>query len=165
MNKRTPSLLVAAALGAGVLIGNAIAQRGPKLDAQDYVDIRQLIDGYSRVLENCTNNGNDYANLYTPDGTFGVSQTWGGGAKVWFRGREPIVRFFAARVTAPGQVRIVQTRANGQPALATYLRAASGGYAPNSVHLISSASGEITTIVAFVHPAFLDPFLSLELRD
>ena len=92
MNKRTPSLLVAAALGAGVLIGNAIAQRGPKLDAQDYVDIRQLIDGYSRVLENCTNNGNDYANLYTPDGTFGVAQTWGGGAKVWFRGREQLAR-------------------------------------------------------------------------
>jgi RNA polymerase sigma-70 factor (ECF subfamily) len=79
----------------------------------------------------------------------------------WFRGRAPIVRFFAARVTAPGQVRIVRTRANGQPALATYLRAASGGYAPNSVHLISSASGQITTIVAFVHPAFLDPFLPL----
>jgi hypothetical protein len=92
MNKGTLSLLVAAALGAGVLIGNAIAQRGPKLDAQDYVDIRQLIDGYSRVLENCTNNGNDYANLYTPDGTFGVSQTSGGGAKIWFRGREQLRR-------------------------------------------------------------------------
>jgi len=79
----------------------------------------------------------------------------------WFRGREPIVRFFAARVTAPGQVRIVRTRANGQPALAIYLGTASGGYAPNSVHLISSASGQITTIVAFVRPAFLGPFLPL----
>jgi hypothetical protein len=83
--------LAGVALVAGLVIGNAIAQR-PKLDAQDYVDIRQLIDGYSRVLENCTNNGADYANLYTPDGTFGVSQTWGSGAKIWFRGREQLAR-------------------------------------------------------------------------
>jgi len=91
MNKVTLGL-AGVALAAGLVIGNAIAQRGPKLDAQDYVDIRQLIDGYSRVLENCTNNGADYANLYTPDGTFGVSQTWGSGAKIWFRGREQLAR-------------------------------------------------------------------------
>jgi len=84
--------LAGVALAAGLVIGTAIAQRGPKLDAQDYVDIRQLIDGYSRVLENCTNNGNDYANLYTADATFGVSQTWGSGAKIWFRGREQLAR-------------------------------------------------------------------------
>ena len=43
------------------------------LEAQDYIDIRQLIDGYSHVLDNCTNNGNTYADLFTPDATFGVS--------------------------------------------------------------------------------------------
>lgn len=91
MNKLSIGL-AGAALGAGLIIGSALAQRGPRLDAQDYVDIRQLIDGYSRVLENCTNNGNDYANLYTPDATFGVSQTWGSGAKIWFRGREQLAR-------------------------------------------------------------------------
>jgi hypothetical protein len=46
----------------------------------------------------------------------------------WFAGREPIIKFSAARVTAPGQVRIVRTRANGQPALATCQRAASGDH-------------------------------------
>jgi len=91
MNKLSLGL-AGAALAAGLVIGNALAQRGLKLDAQDYVEIRQLIDGYSRVLENCTNNGGDYANLYTADGTFGVSQTWGSGAKVWFRGREQLAR-------------------------------------------------------------------------
>ena len=66
-------------------IGNAAT-----LQAQDYIDIRQLIDGYSAILDNCTNNGNTYADLFTPDATFGVSSEWGRGAKIWFRGREQL---------------------------------------------------------------------------
>lgn len=77
----------------------------------------------------------------------------------WFDGRDHILSFFATRITAPGQVRVVRTRANGQPAFATYLRAEAGGYRPNSVHLCSSTAGKIKTIVAFVHPSFLTPFL------
>ena len=66
------------------------AQGGAKLEAQDYIDIRQLIEGYSQILDNCTNNGNTYADLFTDDGTFGVSSQWGNGAKIWFRGREQL---------------------------------------------------------------------------
>ena len=62
-----------------------------KLTAQDVLDIRQLIDAYPHLLDNCVNNGNDYADLYTPDATFGVSQEWGK-AKIWFRGREQLRR-------------------------------------------------------------------------
>ena len=86
MNK----IAVLAALGATALLGDATAQEPAKLSAQDLLDIRQLIDGYSHVLDNCTNNGNTYADLFTPDATFGVSSEWGGGAKVWFRGREQL---------------------------------------------------------------------------
>ena len=88
---------VVAAIGAVMLASvgvTPIAQTGgapQKLSAQDLLDIRQLIDGYSHVLDNCTNNGNDYADLYTPDATFGVSQEWGK-AKIWFRGREQLRR-------------------------------------------------------------------------
>ena len=56
-----------AALGAASLgIAVAVAQSGaaPKLAAQDLLDIRGLIDSYSHILDNCTNNGNDYANEY-----------------------------------------------------------------------------------------------------
>jgi hypothetical protein len=83
-----------AALGAASLgIAVAVAQSGAaaKLAAQDLLDIRALIDSYSHILDNCTNNGNDYANLYTADATFGVSQEWGK-AKIWFRGREQLRR-------------------------------------------------------------------------
>jgi SnoaL-like protein len=86
-------IAMAAALIAAALGGNVTAQTGaaPKLTAQDMLDIRQLIDGYSHVLDNCTNNGNDYADMYTPDATFGVSKEWGK-AKIWFRGREQLRR-------------------------------------------------------------------------
>jgi RNA polymerase sigma-70 factor (ECF subfamily) len=77
----------------------------------------------------------------------------------WFRGPDDIVGFFAAQVNAPGQMRMVRTRANGQPAFATYRRSSGGEFTPNSVHLISCISGQITTVVAFVRPSFLLPFL------
>jgi hypothetical protein len=90
MNKIASLVALAA---TSLVICGAAAQSGaaPKLTAQDLLDIRQLIDGYSHILDNCTNNGNDYANLYTADATFGVSQEWGT-AKIWFRGREQLRR-------------------------------------------------------------------------
>jgi hypothetical protein len=44
------------------------------------------------LLDNCRNNGNDYADLFTDDASFGVSSEWGRGAKIWFRGREQLRR-------------------------------------------------------------------------
>jgi hypothetical protein len=79
------------ALGIALLSAGAAAQTGPTLEAQDYLDIRQLIDQYTHLLDNCTNGGKDYADLFTDDATFGVSSTWGAGAKIWFRGREQLV--------------------------------------------------------------------------
>ncbi|HEU4619791.1 MAG TPA: nuclear transport factor 2 family protein [Gammaproteobacteria bacterium] len=94
MHKNVPPALGAAAaaavLLAGLLAGKAVPQGGPKLQADDILEIRQLMDAYPRILENCTNGGHDYADLFTEDGTFGVSSTWGGGAKIWFRGRDEL---------------------------------------------------------------------------
>jgi hypothetical protein len=78
------------ALFAGCAEGPKAAQSGGKLEPQDYIDIRQLIESYSQILDNCTNNGNTYADLFTDDATFGVSSEWGRGAKIWFRGREQL---------------------------------------------------------------------------
>ncbi len=90
--KRASLGLMGVAVTGTLLAGGAVAQSGSKFSAQDYVDILQLIQGYSRILENCTNGGNDYADMYTDDATFGVSQTWGSGVKVWFRGRDELAR-------------------------------------------------------------------------
>ena len=93
MNRTTASIAVVV-LCIAVFAGHAASQRsaqsGAKLEAQDYIDIRQLIEGYSQILDNCTNNGNTYADLFTADATFGVSQQWGTGVKIWFRGREQL---------------------------------------------------------------------------
>ena len=103
MNKRSILGLAALAAVSVVAINGVVrsssAQNTGKLTAQDLLDIRQLIDGYSHLLDNCTNNGNDYANLYTDDATFGVSQEWGK-AKIWFRGREQLRRAGGGTETA-----------------------------------------------------------------
>jgi hypothetical protein len=89
MRTITPGLAMTT-LTAVLLAGGAAAQPGAQLTAQDYLDIRQLIDRYTHVLDHCTNAGYDYADLFTSDGTFGVSSEWGGGAKIWFRGQEEL---------------------------------------------------------------------------
>ena len=93
---RTKWIFVAGAVAAAAwlaanTVGRTEAQGSASLTAQDQLDIRALIDRYPHVLDNCTNNGNDYADLFTPDATFGVSSEWGT-AKIWFRGREQLRR-------------------------------------------------------------------------
>jgi SnoaL-like domain len=92
MNKVSGSLALGAAvvLGATLVAGGGMAQDSGKLSAQDYLDIRALIDTYPHRLDNCTNSGNDYADLFTDDATFGVSQEYGK-AKIWFRGRDQLI--------------------------------------------------------------------------
>lgn len=81
------------AIFALILIsGSAGAQDVTPLEAADILEIRQLIDSYAQILDHCTNAGNDYADLFTADATFGVSSEWGGGEKIWFRGREDLIR-------------------------------------------------------------------------
>src|SRR5690606_30783675 len=88
----TVSRLVPLAFLGLIAAGSSSGQSPMRLDAQDHLDIRQLLDRYTHLLDNCTNGGYDYADLFTPDGTFGVSSEWGGGEKIWFRGREELAR-------------------------------------------------------------------------
>ena len=68
------------------LAAQVTAQPEHVLTAQDLLDIRQIIDAYPRILDHCTNNGNDYADLFSDDATFGVASQWDGPVKIWFRG-------------------------------------------------------------------------------
>ena len=67
---------------------NAIveAQKAPALTAQDYIDIQQLLNCYAFALDTCSNNGYDYADLFTADGYFQPEQ--GGKPGNRFQGRE-----------------------------------------------------------------------------
>ena len=79
------------ALGAVLVAATASAQDIRPLEAEDRLEIRQLLDSYAQILDHCTNGGNDYADLFTDDATFGVSSEWGSGEKIWFRGREALI--------------------------------------------------------------------------
>jgi hypothetical protein len=46
------------------------AQEPMELTALDYFEIQQLVAKYARAIDTCSNNGYDYADLYTPDGSF-----------------------------------------------------------------------------------------------
>ena len=71
LNSRTCAAVVTLCLALGA---NAVAQQKSgavkPLTTQDYIDIQQLLHKYAFAIDNCTNNGYDYADLYTPDGIF-----------------------------------------------------------------------------------------------
>lgn len=48
----------------------AAAQAPMELTALDYFEIQQLVAKYARAIDTCSNNGYDYADLFTPDGMF-----------------------------------------------------------------------------------------------
>ena len=48
----------------------SFAQKPIELTALDYIEIQQLVSKYARAIDTCSNNGYDYADLYTPDGIF-----------------------------------------------------------------------------------------------
>jgi hypothetical protein len=53
-----------------VLATPSLAQQAMELTALDYIEIQQLVAKYARAIDTCSNNGYDYADLYTEDGIF-----------------------------------------------------------------------------------------------
>src|SRR5690349_4790693 len=79
----TALIALALAAVAGVDSGAVPAQqstparRPMKLTPQDYIDIQQLSARYAFLIDMCSNGGYDFADLFTDDGGFSVSQQWG----------------------------------------------------------------------------------------
>jgi hypothetical protein len=70
-------LTIWTAMAAGIALGVGVTlavvqgqQRTAALTPQDYIDIQQLLARYSDALDTCSNDGYDYADLYTADGTY-----------------------------------------------------------------------------------------------
>jgi hypothetical protein len=81
------SVVVATALGA-TLVAQGQGGSGA-LSTQDYIDIQQLVARYAVAIDECTNNGDDYAALYTDDGWFSASRDGKPGPSRW-QGREQL---------------------------------------------------------------------------
>ena len=66
-----PKTLALAFVALFALSTSALAQQKPMtLTAMDYVEIQQLVSKYAKYIDTCSNNGYDYADLYTADGAF-----------------------------------------------------------------------------------------------
>jgi len=92
-SKRTSRIWCALLPGALLLAGPAAAEeRAPPLTAEDVAAIQQLTARYAHLVDDCVNSGYDYADLFTEDGTFGVTDAWGVPGKVWAAGREALAR-------------------------------------------------------------------------
>jgi hypothetical protein len=71
-------VLLPIALAVALDSASAFAQQPPlpisTLTALDYFEIGQLVSKYARAIDTCSNNGYDYADLFTADGFFAPSQ-------------------------------------------------------------------------------------------
>ena len=98
-NRKSWTIIAVAALcliaffaGRGQLTSTAHAQDGA-LTALDYYEITQLINRYAYGIDTCANNGYDYADVFTADGTFTDKNSDAGfsqGGRVLAQGREAL---------------------------------------------------------------------------
>src|SRR5690606_38945385 len=79
-------IVVCAAASPHVEAQPTEAARPGELTALDYFQIQQLVARYARAIDTCSNNGYDYADLFTPDGAFVPSFNGRPGAPI--QGRE-----------------------------------------------------------------------------
>jgi len=77
--------------------------------------------------------------------------------RTWFAGIDAVGPFLAARAAAH-RWRMVPTRANGQPAVVSYLARPDGSYRNHSVQVLTVLDGRITRIVAFQDPGLFATF-------
>lgn len=78
---------------------------------------------------------------------------------VWFDGRDAVTRFLARRAfTTAGDIVLIPTGANGQPAVAEYRRGDDGVLHAHSVHVITTRRAEICAITVFLEPSLFAAF-------
>ncbi|MGH3248923.1 MAG: sigma-70 family RNA polymerase sigma factor [Trebonia sp.] len=77
----------------------------------------------------------------------------------WFTGRERIGRFLRAQVlTEPGRFLMIPVAANGQPALAGYLRHQGGGYQAHAISVLTIAAPHVARVTSFFDPRLFPTF-------
>jgi len=113
---------------------------------------RDLLDKFATAFENA-----DIATvmqLLRDDAVFEMPPL-----PTWFTGRELIVRFLQARVlTQPGRFQMIPTAANGQLALAAYLRQHDGVYRAHSICVLTIAGSHVARVTSFNDPGLFASF-------
>jgi RNA polymerase sigma-70 factor (ECF subfamily) len=107
-------------------------------------DERALLDRYVAAFE-----AKDIAaivNLFTKDAAWEMPPFTG-----WYEGAENIGRLIDTQCPArgPGDMRLVPTRANGQPAFGLYMRGDDGVYRPFNLPVLTLSDSGITHVASF----------------
>ncbi|BCZ21542.1 sigma-70 family RNA polymerase sigma factor [Mycobacterium senriense] len=78
---------------------------------------------------------------------------------VWFTGRDAVLRFLAGRALAePGDIVMIPTAANSQPAVAEYRRGADGAMRAHSIHVLTTGASGVAGITVFLDPGLFSTF-------
>jgi RNA polymerase sigma-70 factor (ECF subfamily) len=78
---------------------------------------------------------------------------------VWFTGRDAVTRFLSTRAfTRAGDVLMIPTAANGQPAVADYRRDEAGVMQAHAIHVITPGDNGIAALTVFLEPALFEVF-------
>ncbi|MDT5019396.1 MAG: polymerase sigma-70 factor, subfamily [Mycobacterium sp.] len=78
---------------------------------------------------------------------------------VWFDGRDAVTRFLAARAfSRPGDIAMIPTTANAQPAVADYRRGEDGVLAAHALHVLTAGDDGIAAITVFLEPDLFGVF-------
>ena len=78
---------------------------------------------------------------------------------VWFTGRDTVLRFLAARAfTKAGDVVMIPTGANAQPAVAEYRRTADQVMRAHSIHVLTAGATGIAAMTVFLDPRLFGAF-------
>ena len=113
---------------------------------------RALLDKYATAFENADITA--IMQLLREDAVFEMPPE-----PTWFIGRELIGRFLQARVlTEPGRFQMIPTAANGQPALAAYLRGHDDAYRAHSICVLTIAATRVTRVTSFNDPSLFAAF-------
>jgi SnoaL-like protein len=93
-NGKTVVVVVVALASAGVSAQQRATPASAKvitLTGQDYAEIERLSNRYAWAIDECTNAGHDFADLFTDDGEFGLSEGFGQPAtRAKTKGREAL---------------------------------------------------------------------------
>ncbi len=140
-------------------VRRARAQLAQALPAEDELgepaepDRRAVLDRFAAAFENADVSG--LAELLREDVALEMPPLL-----TWFAGRADVTRFLAAApvFAAPGQLRLVPVRANGQPAFAAYQREPDGTYRAYAVTAPTVTATGIARIVTFFDPNLFGSF-------
>ncbi|GAA2225123.1 sigma-70 family RNA polymerase sigma factor [Streptomyces amakusaensis] len=120
-----------------------IAPREEQLAEPADQDQKQLLDRYVDAFENHDVPG--ITALFHADATWEMPPF-----TAWYRGVDTIGRHLATQCpTRAGELRLLPTRANGQPAFATYLRGEDGRHHASAIQVLTVEGGRIGAMTMF----------------